>query len=360
MEETIKYINFAVGPVQMYSHIQKLGGAELPYFRTPSFNKMMNENEEMLKELVNAKKEDRAIFLTSSGSGAMEASVINLFNQNDVLLIIEGGTFGERFVNICQTHEIPFITIKVQHGEKLTAKMLDSVEGKHFTGILINLHETSTGTLYDMNLVSTFAKKHNAVLVVDAISAFISDKLDMSEMGADVVLIGGQKGLAIPPGIAPVLLSARAIMKIKEAKRTTFYFDFLKYLVSPVPFTPAISVLIQLHARLTDLVNGEFSKEQKRIQSRARLFRKKIKNYPFTLFSKSPSFCLTSLRVNTKASTGEQVINILRDRYHITLAASMGELKPIMFRIGHIGNLKKKDYDSLFAAFDDMITRGEL
>ena len=101
-------LNFTVGPVMCSDQVRAVGGEQVPYFRTPEFSEMMLDSERLIKKLQFAPHDSKVVFLTASGSGAMEATVINCFNQNDKLLVISGGTFGERFEKICEIHQIPF------------------------------------------------------------------------------------------------------------------------------------------------------------------------------------------------------------------------------------------------------------
>lgn len=100
-------INFAVGPVQMDEEIRAIGAEEVPYFRTPEFSAIMKENERLMKQFTGAPEDARAVFLTGSGTAAMEAAVMNLFTERDRVLVVNGGSFGARFAKICEIHEVP-------------------------------------------------------------------------------------------------------------------------------------------------------------------------------------------------------------------------------------------------------------
>lgn len=174
-------INFAVGPVMMEDDVLSSGAQQIPYFRTQEFSNIMIENEKMIKECLDADEKSKVIFLTSSGTGAMEASVMNVFNKQDKVLVVNGGSFGRRFKEICDLHEIPNEEIKLDFGQPLTKEKLDRYKGKGFTGFLINIHETSTGMLYDIDLVSSFCREENIFLMVDAISSFLADEINMKK-----------------------------------------------------------------------------------------------------------------------------------------------------------------------------------
>ncbi len=138
-------LNFTVGPVMSNEEVLAIGGEQVPYFRTQEFSNIMLENEALMKEFLNASQEAKAVFITGSGTASMEAVVMNVFTSDDKLLVIDGGSFGHRFTQICDIHKILYTAIKLQQGHTVTAEMLQEYEGKGYTGLLVNIHETSTG-----------------------------------------------------------------------------------------------------------------------------------------------------------------------------------------------------------------------
>ena len=121
----------------------------------------MLENEKIMKELTYAEDNSKVVFLTASGTGAMEAAVMNSFTSNDLVLIVDGGSFGHRFAQICEIHNIPYKVVKVPIDNPLTKDMLEPYNNKGFTGFLVNMCETSIAKLYDMQMISDFCKKNN-------------------------------------------------------------------------------------------------------------------------------------------------------------------------------------------------------
>ena len=117
-------LNFSVGPVQMSEEIRSIGFEQIPYFRTAEFSELMKANEILIKKFVNAPKDSRAIFMTGSGTSSMEATVMNVFDSNDKVLVVNGGSFGARFVELCKIHEITHTEIKLDYGQVLTIEEL--------------------------------------------------------------------------------------------------------------------------------------------------------------------------------------------------------------------------------------------
>mgnify|MGYP000187807874 FL=1 len=356
-------LNFTVGPVMSCEEVRTIGAEQVPYFRTPEFSKIMFENENLMKKFAKADENARVVFLTGSGTAAMEEAVINVFDTKDKVLIVNGGSFGQRFVKICQIHQIPYTEIKLEIGKKLTQEMLDQYDGKDYTGFLVNIHETSTGVHYDPVMISEFCKKNNMFLLVDAISSFLADEFDMEKLGVDLMLTGSQKALACPPGISVIVLSEHAVQRVYEKTPQCLYLDLKEALKNgergQTPFTPAVGILRQIHARLLEIEKaGGVEAETAKIASLAADFREKIKDMPFEIPSESMSNAVTPLHpLNVSAY---KIFETLKDEYHIWVCPNGGDLAEKIFRVGHIGALTTDDNTSLVEALKDMQNRGLL
>ena len=209
------YLNFTVGPVQSSDAVRAIGAEQVPYFRTNEFSELMLENERLIKKFAHTTDDSRVVFMTCSGSGGMEAAIMNCLNKKDKALVINGGSFGERFVELLSLHEIPFREIKLEHGKALKPEHLVPYEGKGYTAFLLQKHETSTGVHFDINLVSDFCKRNGCFLIVDTISTFLADPFDMAALEAGVMITGSQKALACPPGIAVMALAPSGLKRLE-------------------------------------------------------------------------------------------------------------------------------------------------
>ena len=346
-------INFSVGPVQSDQGVLKIGGQQVPYFRTDEFSKIMLENESIIMELVNAPEESRAVFITGSGTASMETVVMHTLNSLDKALVVNGGSFGKRFVDLLRLHEIPFDEISLDVGEQLTQEKLAEYENKNYTAFLVNIHETSTGVLYDSKLISDFCKRNNLFLIIDAISSFLADELDMSKLGANVVITGSQKALACAPGISIVVMNKEAIKRVSDNKVKCMYLDLKSALANQergqTPFTPAVSTLLQINERLNKIKSrGGASAEIEKVQSLAKYFRENIKKLPLRMVTESQSNAVTSLY--TIDISAYEVFNVLKNDYGIWVCPNGGDLRDKIFRVGHIGALTYADYDALILA----------
>lgn len=354
-------INFTVGPVQSCKEVRAIGSENVPYFRTPEFSAVMKENEALVKKFAKAPESARVVFITGSGTASMEASVMNTLTSDDKVIVINGGSFGERFVEICELHEIPFSEIKLEAGKALTEAMLLPYENKGYTAFVLNVHETSTGVHYDMELISEFCKRNGLFLIVDAISSFLADSFDMEGYAADIMITGSQKALACPPGISVIVLSERAVAKVEASKTKCMYLDLKSALKNgergQTPFTPAVGILLQINARLNAIeACGGVESETAKISALAEDFRKKISELPFEIVSESMSNAVTPLHPLT--ASAYDIFVTLKDEYGIWVCPNGGELSKTVFRVGHIGELTAEDNDKLIAALKDMQKRG--
>lgn len=353
-------INFTVGPVQSDDTIRAIGGEQVPYFRTPEFSEIMFENERLMLKFAKAPQGSRAVFLTGSGTASMEATIMNTLTESDHVLVVNGGSFGQRFAELLKIHKIPYLEIKLDYGKALTYEQLKAYEGQAYTAFLVNIHETSTGVYYDIHMISDFCKRNGIFLIVDAISSFLADDLDMTASAVDVMITGSQKALACPPGVSVILLSPDGIKRVENADLKCMYFDLKDALKNgergQTPFTPAVGILLQINERLKQIEkDGGVESEISKVGALAEYFRKGIKDLPFEIGSESLSNAVTPLQPRT--ASAYDIFTTLKDEYGIWVCPNGGDMKDIVFRVGHIGALTTKDYDILIEAFKDMQKR---
>ncbi len=352
-------LNFTVGPVMSSESVRMIGGEQTPYFRNYEFSKVMLENEELMKEFTYAGDDSRVVFITGSGTAAMEATVMNIFSKEDKVLIVNGGGFGQRFVELCQIHEIPHDEIDLEFGNDISEEILNEYSDKGFTGFLVNICETSSGVYYNLDLISKFCKENNIFLVVDAISSFLANPLNMEKQNIGAMLTGSQKALACPPGISIVVLSKEALKRVENNQVKSMYFDIKGMLKNgergQTPFTPAVSILLQINQRLKEIKSqGGVESEIKRISDLAQNFRNRISALPFEVKTQSLSNSVTAVFCNNAL----EIVDKLKLEYDIWVNPNGGDLADNMFRVGHIGDLTIQDNDKLIEALCDLEKRG--
>ena len=356
-------LNFTIGPVMSGETVLAIGAEQVPYFRTAEFSETMLDNERLVRKFAKASDNSRVLFMTCSSTGSMEAVVMNCFTSEDKVLVVNGGGFGARFAQLCEIHGIPHEEIKLESGKALTREKLYEYDGQGFTGLLVNVDETSTGVLYDTMMLGAFCRQNDMFFVCDCVSSFLADPFEMQACGANVMITGSQKVLACPPGVSVIVLDETALQRVRTARVKSMYFDLNDALINmdrgQTPFTPAVGTLLQINARLHEIEeNGGADAEINRVKAQAEDFRKKVKELPFEFVSESPANGLTPVHpVNGDAF---EIFLKLKDEYGIWICPNGGELKSTVFRVGHIGALTHEDNTTLIKAFYDLKEKGFL
>lgn len=341
---------YTVGPVDMYDATLKIGGTPLPYFRTDEFSQIMLEIQNDILELSNAPLDNRVVLLTSSGTGAMDAAVANILSPKDKVLIVNGGTFGHRFVELCTIYSIPFDELFLKFDEELSAEKLRNYQPENYSALLVNLHETSTGQLYNIDLLSSFCKENNMILMVDAISSFLADDISIKKSNIDVLIGSSQKALALPPGLSFLVLSQRVIEERINKKSACLYYLNLKNALANMvrgqtPFTPAVGIILQLHERLESIKKKGVVVEVALHAARANHFRKLCHQVGLIVPDFQKSNALTPLYF-PKENAYDLFLE-LKNKYKLVVTPNGGALKNKVLRVGHLGNKTLNEYDEL-------------
>lgn len=360
-------INFTVGPVQMDKETRKLGMNQIPYFRTPEFSEIMKENEKIMCNFFGAPQNSRCLFMTGSGTASMEASVMNFFNKEDKVIVVNGGSFGHRLVELCTIHNIPFTEIKLEYGQPLTKDVLYKFAEQNYTGMMLQLCETSTGILYDMNMIGDFCKENNIFVMVDAVSGFLADEFSMSKMNVNVAITGSQKALSLPPSLSFIICDELAQKRCNSNTPQTMYFDLKDYLKNgergQTPFTPAVGTLLMLNEKLKRMVKeGGVIVQNEKAKKRADYFRNAIKGLPLKMFTelKDSSNAVTALSPVNPGISAYDIFTEIKDKYGIWVCPNGGDMKDSVFRVGHIGNITNKEIDKLVKAFKSLVKEGKM
>ena len=342
---------FIVGPVELYQNTRNVYQKNFTYFRTSDFGDMVKSSIKELNHLIGNDLENSMIYLTASGTAAMEAVIENCTNPTDKVLVINGGTFGHRFCELLEHHNVDHFAVNLEWDETLTEEHLKEYENKGFTMLFVNLHETSTGQLYDINMLSKFAKRNNLFVVVDAISTFLADDYNMNKYNIDATIISSQKGLCLSAGLSFVSFSQRMLDKINnKIKTASKYFDFKDYLTNitrgQTPYTPAVFIMYELQDML-ELIKKEGGLQSRLsfIKTKCNYFRKKIREIGLNFPEYPLSNMLTPIIFeDIKAS---DVIQILKEKYSIYVNPCGGKLADKIIRVSHIGNTTLEDIDNL-------------
>jgi len=335
------------GPTPVPQEIQSEMAKPIIHHRTTQYSEIFAQANESLKKVFKTKQP--IITFTSSGTGAMEASVVNTLSRGDTAIVVRGGKFGERFANICKAYGVNVIALDIGWGTapspELIKKTLD--ENKNAKAVFINLCETSTATVYDVKAIGEVVSKTDAILVVDVISGLGADLFSMDDWHVDVTVGGSQKGLMLPPGLAFLSFSEKAWKMAEKSDLPKFYFDAKKYKKTleknDVPFTPAITLVIGLKKALSIAEAEGIDNFIEKHRKNAEYLRSELNKMGLSLYSKSPSYAVTAVNV-PEGTDGSAIVKSLKLK-GITVAGGQDSLKGKILRIAHMGGITREDLD---------------
>src|SRR4029453_4294097 len=259
----IKQYLLSPGPTPIPNEVALAMSETMIHHRTPQFNKVFEEARQGLKTLFGTNGD--VLILASSGTGAMEAAVANLFSPGDKVLVINGGKFGERWLNIANAFGLDPIEVKVEWGQ---AVKVDVVEKQlklypDIQSVMIQASETSTTVLHPVKEIAKLTK-NGPLFLVDGVTAVGVLPVPLDEWGIDALVTGSQKALMLPPGLGFIALSERAWQKTKKAKLPRFYFDLnlerKNQAKGSGAFTPAVSLIFGLRASLNMMAREGFDR----------------------------------------------------------------------------------------------------
>ncbi|RKU26073.1 aminotransferase [Candidatus Poribacteria bacterium] len=346
---------FTPGPTPIPSESLLAMAQPIDYHRSEDAVALIKDVLEKLKHVFQT--ENDVMFLTSSGTGAMDGAVSNLLSRGDKALVIRTGKFGERWGEICTAYGVEVIPIDVEWGNSVAPEIVEEhlTTNPEIKVVYSTLCETSTGALHDIQTLAQITQSTPTLLVVDAVSALGADDLQMDQWGVDVVVSCSQKGLMTPPGLAFVALNNRAWDAVEHSNLPKYYFDFRKAhksgIEGSVPYTPAITLLNALQCALNLIYEEGINNTIKRHQQMALATRSAIKAIGLPLFASSPANTLTSIRLPMEVD-GKAFVKMMREDYGITYAGGQGELSGKILRIAHLGWMNENDVIVAISSFE--------
>jgi aspartate aminotransferase-like enzyme len=351
----IKHYLLSPGPTPIPNEVSLAMSETMIHHRTPQFNQVFEEARHGLKTLFGTKND--VIMLASSGTGAMEASVANLFSPGDEVLIVNGGKFGERWLNIANAFGLSPVEIKVEWGKPVTVTQVKKELNARpkIQGVMIQASETSTTVLHPVKEIAKLTKD-GPLLLVDGVTAVGVVPLPLDEWGIDVLVTGSQKALMLPPGLAFVALSDRAWTKTLEAKLPRFYFDLnlerKNQQKGSGAFTPAVSLIFGLRASLQMMQREGLERVYARHARMCRATRAAATALGLQLLApESPSPAATGIFL-PGGIDADKVLDYLRDHMNVTLAEGQDQLKGKVIRIAHVGYMGAFDVITAIAALE--------
>lgn len=351
----IKPYLLSPGPTPIPNEVALAMAETIVHHRTPQFNRVFDEAREKLKKLFGTKND--VLMLASSGTGAMEAAVANLFSSGDKVLVVNGGKFGERWLNISNAYGLDPVEIKVTWGQAVRPAEIERAlrDNPDVKGVMIQASETSTTVLHPVREIAKITQG-GPLLLVDGVTAVGVVPLPLDEWGIDALVTGSQKALMLPPGLGFIALSDRAWEKTKTAKLPRFYFDLnlerKNQQKGSGAFTPAVSLIFGARASLNLIEREGIENVYARHARLCRATRAAATALGLKLLAPdSPSPAATGIYM-PEGIDADRVLDYLRDKMNVTLAEGQDQLKGKAIRIAHIGYMGAFDVITAVAALE--------
>jgi aspartate aminotransferase-like enzyme len=318
--------------------------------RSGEFSKIMAEVTENLKWLHQTQND--VLMLTVSGTGAMEAGIINFLSPGDRVLVGSNGKFGERWVEVCGAYSLNVDPVTTEWGKPLDPEQfrekLEADTEKQIKAVIITHSETSTGVINDLETINRHVKAHGeALIIVDAVTSLGAANVPIDAWGLDVVGSGSQKGYMIPPGLGFVSVSPKAWEAYEKAKLPKYYLDLKPYrknaAKNTTPFTPPVNLIIGLQAALQMMKAEGLESIFARHQRQMNATREAMKALGLPLFAPDGAGSPAITAVAPTIVDAEQVRSVMKKRFDIVLAGGQDHLKGKIFRIGHLGFVSDRD-----------------
>jgi aspartate aminotransferase-like enzyme len=351
----IKQYLLSPGPTPIPNEVALAMSETMIHHRTPQFNKVFEEARQGLKTLFGTHGD--VLMLACSGTGAMEAAVSNLFSPGDKVLVINGGKFGERWLNIANAFGLDPIEVKVEWGQAVKVDVVEKQLKLHpeIQSVMLQASETSTTVLHPVMEIASLTK-NGPLFLVDGVTAVGVLPVPLDEWGIDALVTGSQKALMLPPGLGFIALSERAWQKTKKAKLPRFYFDLnlerKNQAKGSGAFTPAVSLIFGLRASLNMMAREGLDRVYARHARMARATRAGATAMGLKLLAPdSPSPAATGIFLPAGLDA-DKVLDYLRDQMGVVLAEGQDQLKGKAIRIAHVGYMGAFDVITAIAALE--------
>lgn len=352
----MKYRLVTPGPSMVPSETLLSLAKPVIHHRTAENKAVMAEALSLLKQVF-CTKNDVAIF-TSSGTGAMETAVATFIRPGDKAIVISAGKWGERWVELCKTFGANLIELKATYGEVVTPEQVAAALKQHpdTVAVYTQLSETSTGVGHDIAAIGEVVKKTSALLAVDGISGVGAMECRTDAWGIDLLAVGSQKALMMPPGLAFLSVSEKA-KKVMESKPAPpmYYFDLKKYLAkaaeNDTPYTPAHTLIAAQVESLRMMINQGMENVWHQARQMSKAMLAAVEALGLEPFAKRPCEGLTTIVVPPGVD-GNAWPKLLEQKYGVKVAGGQGSMKGKIIRVAHMGYVDPLDVIGIIAAME--------
>ena len=324
------------GPV----HVAPETWRDLPqlHHRSAEFRTIVRECEAALQELLGTSSP--VYVLTSSGTGAMEAAVVNVTLPGSRVLVVSGGKFGRRWGEICEAYECRVSVMSFEGGAAIDVDAVVERIGRERPEFVAITHvESSTGLLFPVGELASRLGAERPIVIVDAISSLGAEELRMDEWGIDVAIGASQKSLAAPPGASFAAVGKRALGLVGRRRAGAYYFDFGRARRAAAggdtPFTPAIGTIQIMHRTLRGMREFGFERMISRHRSAARAFLRAAKSLSLASYSMNPSSAVQVLALPAGCASERILASLARNGF--IAANGQDDLKGKVLRTGFLG-----------------------
>jgi aspartate aminotransferase-like enzyme len=356
-----KYHLLAPGPTPIPPEVLQAIAQPILHHRTPEFEALFGRVRAGLAELIGTRSE--VIVLAASGTGALEAAVVNLCSPGDEILVVLCGKFGERWADIGRAFGLTVHALDAPYGDTVAPERVAAALRAHpkARALFVTQSETSTGVLEDVEAYAALTRRTDTLCVVDTVSSLGVVPCPMDAWGIDAVVAGSQKGLMCPPGLAFVALNDRAWRAAEQARCPRFYWDLPTerrwQAKNQGQFTPAVSLLAGLDVALRLLRAEGLTEVYRRHDRLARGARAGAEALGLALFARAtPSPAVTAI-VPPRGVDGEAVVRAYGADDNITIAGGQGEMKGKLFRLAHLGWVDESDLIVGLASLERVLLR---
>jgi len=355
-----KHYLLTPGPTPVPPEVALKEALPILHHRTSEFGNIFVDVAQGLKEVFKTKND--VFILASSGTGAMESSVVNLLSPGDEALVATCGNFGERWTKLLETYGIKTQVISAEWGKAVKPEDIEKAlkANPNIKAVYTTFTETSTGVANDIEKIGKIVASTQAVLVVDSISGLVGQKFLTDEWKVDVNVTGSQKGFMLPPGLAFVSVSPKAWKLVEGAKLPRFYWDYRKMKKSletkETPFTPAVTLIVALQEALKMIKERGLENIWSDCSLLAKAARAGMKAMGLELFGEPPCEVVTSAKVPANVDGGK-IVKMLREEFGVSIAGGQGQLKGKIIRFAHMGYIGKADLLVGFACLEMVLTK---
>jgi len=347
------------GPTMVSPRVLKAMSKSIVNHRSAIFGEILNDTNDMMSEVFQT--ENKSYLITGSGTAAMEAALGNVIEKGDKVLNIVGGKFGERFMQITETHQGIPVELEVEWGHAANPDDIRYIleEEEDIKAVTMVHNETSTGVANPIEEVGKILKDYDALYVVDTVSSLGGADVQVDNYGIDMCVTGSQKCLAAPPGMAAITLNDDAWDVVDKTESKTYYLDMKSYRksgdkkVPETPYTPSVSLMYAMNEALNIIMEEGLEARIKRHELAAKATINGVKAMGLELFAKEDVSSTTVTAINIpEGMTDKNLRGTMRNKYRIELAGGQDHLKGNVFRIGHMGNITHREIISTIAALE--------